>query len=194
MNPPPIPAVTETRTYREWYLDGANDPFDGQYGRIMSEYTIQAAISPVEIRNKVYASATTIPHAYVYLCRDDPTDPTDHGRSILLHRVAKYPVYMGHALTQWNDIPFAFYGDVINQQITTVTFPGNTFHQVGQAHRVPSNQLMDIIVNQDLTVQLLGPFNNANAGTELVQARNVMYVPFRYVNLLLTAPLTPQEM
>ena len=148
----------------------------------------------MDIRNRVYNSSENVPHAYVYMCAADINDPTDFGRSVLLHRVAKFPVYMGQAPTPWSDRPFAFYGDRVLNSIATVHWPMNTFHQVGPANLVPSIQLMDLMYNQDPVLQMLGPLQVQDAGVEYVQTRNAMYVPFRYVNLLLSHRLTPRQL
>jgi hypothetical protein len=45
----------------------------------------------------------------------------------------------------------------------------------------------------DPELNLVGPFGNDDAGTEVVRVRHAILVPFRYVRLLLQTPLTPRE-
>jgi hypothetical protein len=45
----------------------------------------------------------------------------------------------------------------------------------------------------DPAVNLVGPFGNDDAGTEVIRVRHTILVPFRYVRLLLQMPLTPKE-
>jgi hypothetical protein len=52
---------------------------------------------------------------------------------------------------------------------------------------------MDAMFNADPNLTLLGAFNNHDAGTKLIQSRNIVPVPHRYVRHFIRGPLTPRQ-
>jgi hypothetical protein len=62
----------------------------------------------------------------------------------------------------------------------------------GTNYRVGVPQLMDLVLN-DPAMALCGPFGNHDAGTELIQSRNSVPVPHRYMGYFLGPQHTPRE-
>ena len=147
-------------------------------------------ITPQALASRVFQSEEN-PQAYLLLCTDGPNDQI--GRLKCFHRVAKFSSRMGHAPSQWDDRVFAFHGDLVGQQITTIEWPVNAFHQGPSIVRVPTLDVLDQFLAANPNDDLIGPFQNNDAGTELVKVRRSMYVPPAYVHLLLATPLTPRE-
>jgi hypothetical protein len=52
---------------------------------------------------------------------------------------------------------------------------------------------LDQVLAAEPERELVGPFGNDDAGTEVIRVRQAMLVPFRYVRVLLARPLTPRE-
>jgi hypothetical protein len=53
---------------------------------------------------------------------------------------------------------------------------------------------MYAMFNADPNLTLLGAFNNHDAGTELIlQSRNIVPVPHRYMRHFIRGPLTPRQ-
>jgi hypothetical protein len=46
---------------------------------------------------------------------------------------------------------------------------------------VPQREILVQALAADPTVELLGPFGNEDAGTDVIRVRQAMLVPFRYV-------------
>jgi hypothetical protein len=59
--------------------------------------------------------------------------------------------------------------------------------------RVGLSQRMDASFGADPDLQLLGPFANFDAGTELLESRNMVPIPHRYMRFFLASPLTPRQ-
>jgi hypothetical protein len=202
---PPLPATVAIahRTYRELYVDASRDIFGGEYTAVMEEYETllaggNALITPATILTRVFQSADSMPHAYVTLAGDDDDGV---GTLLLVHRPAKYPVTMGQLATPWDNRAFAFAGDVqgtVGGFINIVEFPNDAFHVAGgngvaTQLRIPTAAFLDEAFAGDPHVQTVGPFVEGDAGTEVARTRQYMYVPPKYVPILLEQRLSPRE-
>ena len=124
-----------------------------------------------------------------------PAAPAGPGLIYALHTVAKYATCLGHPATPWDNQIFASLHDVVGNQIpTNVHFPTDAFNRLGAGanYRVPLAQALDASFAADQNLALVGPYNNNDAGTELLQSRNLVGVPHRYMRHFLTGPLTPR--
>jgi hypothetical protein len=83
----------------------------------------------------------------------------------------------------------------IKAQATTIEFPNDAFTRLGGGalYRVGLTQRMDTMYNADPNLGVLGPFGNFDAGTELVQSRNIVPIPHRYTRHFIRGPLTPRQ-
>jgi hypothetical protein len=198
--PPPPPAMAalslEYSSYRERYSDSRADPFGADYHAIMQEYSAPLANAqpPLGITNRVYASAHEMPHAYVTLVGDEAGGL---GKVQLVHRPALFPTVMGQPLTQWSNRAFAFAGDVMGPagagHINIVEFPADAFHLVANQIRVPTTAVLEAAFAVGPDVSTVGPYGENDDGTEVLRTRNYMYVPPKYVPILLAHSLTPRE-
>jgi hypothetical protein len=150
------------------------------------------APTPAQVMEAVYASAVTDPQACITLVVGEQFPDS---RISLFHHLQRFAPQLG-APTGFDNKGYAFFGDITNGQApATVEWPANAFHQAGgfMIH-VPTREVIDQTFGADLAVNLLGPFGNDDAGTEvLVRVRYAMLLPFCYMRLLLRRPLTPRE-
>jgi hypothetical protein len=66
------------------------------------------------------------------------------------------------------------------------------FHSILQT-RVPTIAAIDQTLAGQPATELLGPFGKNDAGTELVRTRRAMFIPTKYVPLVLDVGLTPKD-
>jgi hypothetical protein len=188
------PLIPHSATYRDFYQDEANDKASGNYGTIMTTFVVPpagvGALTPVQVSDAVFASAVVDPQAFVMLIVD-ATHP--NGRICLFHRLQRYAPQLG-APTEFDNVGYAFFGDLTsNQAPPSIEWPANAFHQVAASVRVLQREVLDQHLAAGPELELLGPFGNEDAGTDVVRVRQAMLVPFRYVRILLQRPLTPRE-
>jgi hypothetical protein len=132
--------------------------------------------------------------SFVLHCRPVTTPAAAPGYVNVYHLVSRFAPRIGMLPTPWDDIAFAFQGDVVQQQAPpSVVWDQSYFHMVVQLIRVPTVIMMDQLLGQDINSQFVGPFGEEDAGTEVVRTRRATVVPHRYVQLLLAQSLTPRE-
>jgi hypothetical protein len=103
---------------------------------------------------------------------------------------------LGQPATQWDNRLFGSINEVVgNQNPTTVELPIDAFscQNGGNLFRVAHPQRMVAMYGADPALELLGEFANFDAGTELVQSRNMVPIPHRYMRHFLNGPLTPRQ-
>jgi hypothetical protein len=116
-----------------------------------------------------------------------------NGRICLYHRLQRYAPQLG-APTEFDNVGYAFFGDITNNQAPpSIEWPVTAFHQVAASVRVPQREVLGQLLAAGPELELLGPFGNEDAGTDVIRVRQAMLVPFRYVRLFLQRPLTPRE-
>jgi hypothetical protein len=188
---PPAPLAT----FRERYNDATRDTYNGLYNSYCNYFMPDAARAPASLRDEVTNQNDEADCMAVLVARSNPANPAGPGQVFLLHGLKKYGSPVG-TNSPWDGGNFAFTGDVVSRQIpTTVYLPATAFSLVSQGAflRVPVMQLLDLIYAGDPNIVLTGPFANTDAGTELIQCRDTVGVPFSLVNLLLESRLNPRE-
>ena len=105
--------------------------------------------------------------------------------------MAKLAARIGLPPTAWDDSAFAFKGDVHHRQLVTVNWVNDYFHQVPAQVRVPTTQQASQLLAAVPQPLLLRPFNNNDAGTEVICTWRSMYVPPKYASLFLSEDLSP---
>ena len=156
-------------TYSAYYNEEANDTFDGDYSRVMNEYTLEGAgaLSGAEINTMVNScAAQRIPTAFLMLgTRIGTQIPTVQ----LFHRVTHFQPRMGMLPSTWDNSTFAFAGDVCNGQISTVSWDSRLYEPASIGYLdVGTAALIDDAFAADPNAQMVGPFANGDAGTERV--------------------------
>jgi hypothetical protein len=188
------PVIPHTATYHDYYQDDAHDKAAGNYATIMNTLMVPlagvGALTPGQVSDAVFASAVVDPQAFVMLVVD-ANHPDGH--ICLFHWLQCYAPQLG-APTEFDNVGYGFFGDLTNNQaLPSIEWPANAFHQVRVSVRVPQREILDQALAANPTGELLGPFGNEDAGTDVIRVRQAMLVPFRYVRILLQRPLTPRE-
>jgi hypothetical protein len=187
------PVIPHSATYRDYYQDDANDKAAGNHGTIMNMFMVPlagvGALTPAQVSDAVFASAVVDPPQAFVMLIVDATHPD--GRICLFHHLQRYAPQLLGAPTEFDNVGYVFFGDLTNNQAPpSIEWPANALHQVGVSVRVPQREILDQALAADPAVELLGPFGNEDAGTDVIRVRQAMLVPFRYVRILLQRPLT----
>lgn len=185
---PNEPGGTTTRffkTYTERFNDEALDPFSGDYGNVMRTFQAsvgrEAASRATTLYEQVFTTAEVQPHAYLHLTQ------ASSGKAIItvLHRPHRHVGCMGSALTK-QDI--CFLGDMKGiVPPTVVYFPEDAFRSTSNL-TVPTSETLDQAFADDASKQHLGPYEEGDAGTQVVATRHMMYLPPKYVPIALSHP------
>ncbi len=72
----------------------------------------------------------------------------------------------------------------------TVSWDNSYFHTIQQT-RVPTVDALDQTLAAQPDTELVGPFDPRDAGTELVRTRRAMFIPTKYVPIVLDLGLFP---
>jgi hypothetical protein len=123
-------------------------------------------------------------------------NPAHQGMIYAIHSVTKFATRLGQPATQWDNRLFGSINEVIrNQKPATVELPVDAFSRQngGNLFRVAHPQRMVAMYDADPALELLGEFANFDAGTELVQSRNMVPIPHQHMRHFLNGPLTPHQ-
>lgn len=177
-------------SYVNYFADAAHDPFQGQYAAAMAPYDVPlqnnpGTLSPEQVRTLVIgARAQRVPTAFLLM----------HDSRLHIYLQAdKFHPRLGLPATPWDDHLYAQKGDLHRNQAVLVEWKSEYFHQLNQQLMVPTAATIDTIFAAQPEAEFLGPFAQADAGTELIKVRRTCFVPPRYVPLFLANPLTPRE-
>lgn len=127
-------------------------------------------------------------HGYVMLAKTDK-------RLVVVHRLSYYQAPFGTTNKAWHQKLFAFTGDVMGTQMPqTIQWSARSLEILPRAIRV-SKLNAQIATLMNIDVETLTPVvAGAEAATyDEVLTRHAMYVPGKYLPLLLARPMTPKE-
>ncbi len=196
---PAILGAVQGGAYRIFYDDATQDPFNGSYGGALEEFRVPVQGNPVntpaELATKVYEVADQgFPMAFLALTRSATAAVDDPGLVTCYHRLTKFKTRMGLPATPFDSVAFAFLGDLVQHQAPpSVVWEGTNFHVVNQLVLVPTVQMMDQFLAAVPAEPLLGPYQNADAGTEVIKTRRTVLLPQKYVSLFIDNSLTPRD-
>jgi hypothetical protein len=190
----PFAAGAPLSKFLDFYSDASRDEFDRQYGAVMAVFqSTPGGPTPQQIRELVVNNPRESSLGFAVLVL--PT-PAHQGLIYGIHSVAKFSARLGQPATQWDDRIFGSIGEVVaNQNPITIELPATAFSRLGGGalHRVGHAQRMAAMFGADPELQLLGEFTNFDAGTELLQSRNLVPIPHRYMRHFISSPLTPRQ-
>lgn len=117
--------------------------------------------TPAELSNKVnMADEQDLPMALVLLTHNNAAPEAYPGEVLAYHQVTRFVPRMGLAPTPWDNLGFAFMGDLIQGQAPpTVMWDTLNFHTVAQTHVLTVLALDQPIAAQP-NLNMVGPFNN----------------------------------
>ena len=110
----------------------------------------------------------------VYLCPqrlDQPLGQPDHPR--------------------WNRF-YAFNGDLLGTTSYSVHVWDSIYGLIPNSVNVPTVATMNAAISGDPNLQQLGPYNDGDAGTEVIRVRHTIVILFAYVNTFLANEVTPR--
>ena len=183
--------------YMSRYQDTQHDPYAQAYGDLMDVFAVppQGPAPPPALLTSQVGDNTVdgTPSAFLLLV-EDPSDPLQPGQVMCFHRITKFPARLGQR-TPWDNQYFAFSANNHGPQITTVIWRSDFLAQAnnGALIRVPTEVQADAECGVIPAPDMLGPYNNNDAGTETIRTRRAMLVPPLYIRLFLATPLTPIE-
>jgi hypothetical protein len=174
-------------TYLQLYR-AAPDVLAGEYGPWLDGHS-STAPSPAAVRELMLNTADTVPKVYLTLTVGPQGTPVVK----TLHRPKLYGPLPG-VVTPWDNQVYAFGTDLgPGNQITTVKWPDQAFHQSIANLWAPDAASMAAAWDVDPLAASLGPFVANEAGTVLTRTRMLMVVPQAYTHLVVNATLTPRE-
>ena len=96
--------------------------------------------------------------------------------------------------SRWDNQSFAFSGELVGGQVSTVCWENSVFDPSGDNPIVVGTELaIAETLALDPSVEMTGPHTNGAAGTEEVNVRSAVYVPPPYVPLVMHGDLTPRQ-
>jgi len=185
---PPLPWPA---TFAELYSNDDSDIYDGQYSNVMATFNAEPEITAAQLYARVNTVGVKSLNAFICMA-PAPGHPLS-GLSLLLHTVAQFAVPLGLP-SPWDRNSFAFARDVIDGEINTIIFPDNAFAPT-TATIIPDTVTgTDELWAANPTAELLEPPAATAAGTVDVLTRTMMYVPPKYIPILVGRRLTPRQL
>jgi hypothetical protein len=170
-------------SFHELYSDAAKDPWKGDYTRIMRRFdtNVDEPLDGRDLSEKVVRLRPDYPQSYL-MCFH-----TANGTRIFcVHTPSQYQEELDGTNTPWDQLGFAFLGDVFQGSITTVYFPNRAFDILEPvAARVAQRLTADLSQLQGATV--LEPLEEGDLATTMVVTRRFMHLPYCFVTRFLDA-------
>jgi hypothetical protein len=147
-----------------------------------------------QIRCQIQANKDRVPQAWMSLSVN-PSVPDDPGVIQIIHRLSFYgaPMGMPHDPEIHNRL-YGLLGDLqAGRQFYNVEIPDERFNVTPNV-RIPTFDVINQILAQDVHPDIMGPYGAADAGTEIARTRNMCWLPPKYAALALArAPMNPLE-
>ena len=184
------PAQAPVCYYRDYFSSPDQDPFNGVYAEALEPYRVPLAnnnaLNPAQVKTlAINCHSQRIPTAFLLLHPD--------GKLHIYIQLVKFNTRMGCDATPWDEGCYVQKGELIHNQSVLVEWQDAYFHQVANQIRVPTPAVIDTTLAGDINANVLGPFTNADADTELIRVRRTCYIPPKYVPLFLAEPLSPRQ-
>ena len=108
--------------------------------------------------------------------------------------MAKFTPRLGQPPSGWDNQAFANVGDLVHNNAVIVNWEQENFNQTAQV-RIPTvDTIAAALAAEDPAhpIDLLGPYNNGDAGTEVVKVRRTVYLPACFARHFIDTPLSPK--
>jgi hypothetical protein len=182
MNPPADRLTRSMSSFHQLYGDDSKDPCQGSYQRIMERYDASraGAIPGNTLYQQVVSLGGSVPQAYL-CCSNTLTG----ARIYCVHSPNKFVGNLDGTPTPWDNLSFAFLGEVVHSLVSFVLFPEDAFDLI----QVRTRTLPYIIEHQEELTDLavFPPVLPAEVDSEEVLTRRFMALPAAYVPLLLNS-------
>jgi hypothetical protein len=140
------------------------------------------------IQDQVLSTLEVQPHNYLQL-----THSNEKYHVTVIHRPTVYSVPMG-VQSEHDGTVTAFVGDVRSGMAPNVVFWPEEPFTPSTLVNVPTPEVIDAAYAGDAEIQLVGPYQDGEAAVDPITVRPLMYLPPKFVPLVMSAPyLTPRE-
>ena len=183
----PMPARA---SYRIKFATASYDRFNGDYRSVMDQYALAIQPNnpptPAVLQNfacNARSGGQVIPTAFLLM---------HEGQIHCYHSLSKFHNRLGLAASPWDDHMFVTKGELFaNTPVTTYWLP-EYFHQLPAQQLVATAATLTTAFAADPALESTGPYANGDQGTELVRVRRAMFLPPKYVPMMLD-PVTPRQ-
>jgi hypothetical protein len=186
-------AQPQPRTFVELYSDAAVDDRNGQYASVMATFDPLATILAADLFAAVSDVDPVIPNAYIGMF-DAPGVPG--GLSMVIHGICRFPTCLGQ-VSPWTGKTFGFIQDVdSNGDIATVEIIEDYFALAGAGLVTVPNALetVDELWAADEAATMLPAMVNHPVDTRDIRTRHLMFVPAKYLPIVINRRMTPREL
>ena len=194
-------AMAPLLSFLDRFRDMRYDTEGDDYTRLLLQFDPMSAQSPTPAQ--LWSSVLQEPDdnsRAIAVHWQNPNQPADPGRIIVLHGIKQYPRALGSPPTQWDNISFAWYQDVVaGSAPTLLQIPAYNIFNVAEPtngvinHRVYEAATLEAMYAADPQL-IVAPLPGAgDAGTQVIQTRYSYPVPFRYVAGLLCLDTNPRN-
>lgn len=184
VQPPPLPEVAPI-TFGELF-ENMVDTFNGVYHPLLNEYAPNDQLPALELMRSTITRipADQIPAVFLY--------QDTHSTIRVIHHIHQVEAPFGQPVTPLTNEFLGFSGEVYNGNAQLMKLPAATFFS--------STGDTVVLTPAALTPQiaaaangLVGPLNQGEPDTEVVNTRRAVPVPHAYVQLVAFRTLTPQQ-
>jgi len=170
-------------TFNQLYTDDSRDPCSRRYERIMSRFSadIPNAVTANALFNQVINLGSA--QLQAYLCCSEGIGGRGP-RIYCVHTPTRYVASLDGTSSAWDDLCFAFLGDLVQGQITNVLFHENAFEAIS-APAYTQEYILAHLEEFTNETPLLPPVLPDEPNTEAINTRRLMYLPAAYVPLFL---------
>ena len=197
--PPAIAPMGPLQPYRALYNNTALCPFNNNYAGIYAEWETPDGApppnTPNDLRTKLYSNAMGVQGvqmAHVLLVRPTHAGADDPGQIQGYHRLCKYIPQIGE-VTGLDNVGYAFLGDVYGGNAPATVIMDNDLFNRCTSVRVKTPLAIDQHFAAHSDDELLGSYDAAEPDTETVTTRVAMFIPNKYVTMVMDQGLTPCE-
>jgi len=171
-----------------------SDPYGGEYAPVYTAHRVDVAAGGAGTIDEEVIDASWLSDDVnrFYLLFDATTGGS---RTYVLHSAFQVPTPVGRPGSEYAGEVVAQYEDVNDMGGSYVRVPDNMFEVFGDTVRVPTVATMGAsVAAMAAGVHFLGPYPAGTADTEVVRTRISVWIPPRYVPLVLGAHLSPKEL
>jgi hypothetical protein len=186
---PPEPEAGPHRTFASYFQDVTRDGLSRSWAQVLRRFDDAATVADTLLSAAV--GTPTTPSAYL-CCASLHANVSP--RVFVVHTLSRFPATaLDGNVTPWDNQIFGYLGDMIQGIVATVSLPVTAFNLTNHAWVHDLQNLPDVLALLQDPV-LLPRIPQAIAGAEQLRTRHLMYLPSRFVHLLLSnRGYTPKE-
>jgi len=190
VNPGALLPMPARASYRAKFASAEYDRFNGDYRSVMDQYTltIQPNNPPTPATLQSFAcnaraGGQVIPTAFLLM---------HDGQIHCYHSLSKFHNRLGLPASPWDDQMFVTKGELFENTPITTYWLSEYFHQIPTQQLVATTATLTTALAADPNLESTGPYANGDQGTELIRVRRAMFLPPKYVPLMLD-PVSPRQ-